>query len=81
MCIWIGFQRCEIILKSHEIYLKMEDGYNYLNEYSTFEKVNLKSKKCSFNYLKPNIFILLSKNKNINKVCVPDWSLKTLNHT
>jgi hypothetical protein len=50
MCIWIGFQRCEIVLKFNEIYLNMEDEYNYLNEYLTFEKVNLKSKKYSFNY-------------------------------
>jgi hypothetical protein len=39
MCIWIGFkfQRCEIVLKSHEMYLNMEDENNYLKEYLTFE--------------------------------------------
>jgi hypothetical protein len=81
MCIWIGFQRCEIVLKFHEIYLNMEDEYNYLNEYSTFEKANLKSKKHSFNYQKIKKIKLLSKDNNINTVCVPDRSLKTLNHT
>jgi len=39
MCIWIGFkfQRCEIVLKFHEMYLNMEDENNYLKEYLTFE--------------------------------------------
>ena len=39
MCIWIGFkfQRCEIVLKFHEMCLNMEDEDNYLKEYLTFE--------------------------------------------
>jgi hypothetical protein len=50
MCIWISFQRCKIILKFHEIYLNMEDVKNYLDEHLTFEKLNLKRKKYSFNH-------------------------------
>jgi hypothetical protein len=47
MCTWIGFQRCKILLQFHA---NMEDENNYLDEYLTFEKLNLKRKKYSFNY-------------------------------
>ncbi len=29
MFIWIGFQRCKVVLKFHEIYLNVEDENNY----------------------------------------------------
>ncbi len=45
MCIWIGFQKCKIVLKFHEIYLNMKDENYYLNEYLTEKKLNLKRKK------------------------------------
>ncbi len=50
MCIWIDFQRCKIVLNFHEIYLNMEDENNFLDEYLTETKLNLKRKKYSFNY-------------------------------
>ncbi len=50
MCIWVGFQRCKIVLDYREIYLNMEDENNYLDEYLTLKKLNLKRKKYSFNY-------------------------------
>jgi hypothetical protein len=28
MCIWIGFQKCKIVLKFHEIYIKTEEENN-----------------------------------------------------
>ncbi len=50
MCIWVGFQRCKIVLDYREIYLNMEDENNNLNEYLTLNKLNLKRKKYSFNF-------------------------------
>ena len=50
MCIWVGFQRCKIVLDYREIYSNMEDDNNYLDEYLTLKKLNLKRKKYSFNY-------------------------------
>ena len=50
MCIWICFKRCKIILNDYKINLNMEDENNYLDEYLTLRKLNLKSKKYSFNY-------------------------------
>ena len=50
MCFWVGFQRCKIVLDYRGIYLNMEDDNNYLDEYLTFKKLNLKRKKYSFNY-------------------------------
>jgi hypothetical protein len=50
MCFWVGFQRCKIVLDYREIYLNMEDENNYFDEYLTLKKLNLKSKKYSFNY-------------------------------
>ena len=50
MCIWVGFQRCKIVLDCREIYLNMEDENNYFDEYLTLNQLYLKSKKYSFNY-------------------------------
>ena len=50
MCIWVGFQRCKIVLDYREIYLNMEDENNYLDEYLTSKLLNLIRKKYSFNY-------------------------------
>jgi hypothetical protein len=41
MCIWVGFQRCKIVLDYRGIYLNMEDENNFLNEYLTLDKLNL----------------------------------------
>ena len=49
MCIWIFFQRLKIMLED-DYDLNMEDENNYLDEYFKFNKLNLKSKKYSFNY-------------------------------
>ena len=37
MCIWIGIQRCKIVLKFHDCDLNMEDENNYLDEYFTLK--------------------------------------------
>ena len=50
MCIWVLFQRYKLILNDYKINLNMEDENNYLDEYLTLKKLNLKSKKYSFNY-------------------------------
>ncbi len=50
MCIWVCFQRYKLPLDDHKIYLNMEDENNYFDEYLTFKKLNLKTKKYSFNY-------------------------------
>ena len=51
LCIWVLFQRYKLILlNDYKINLNMEDENNYLDEYLTLEKLNLKSKKYSFNY-------------------------------
>ena len=50
MCIWVCFQRYFVILNNNKINLNMEDENNYLNEYLTLKKLNLKSKKYLFNY-------------------------------
>ena len=51
LCIWICFQRYKLILNNdYKINLNMEDENNYLDEYLTLKKLNLKSKKYSFNY-------------------------------
>ena len=50
MCIWVLFQRYKLILNDYKIYLNMEDENNYLDEYFRLRKLNLKSKKYSFNY-------------------------------
>ena len=50
MCIWVLFQRYKLILNDYKINLNMEDENNYLHEYLTLKKLNLKSKKYSFNY-------------------------------
>ena len=50
LCIWICFQRYKLIFNDYKINLNMEDETNYLDEYFTLEKLNLKSKKYSFNY-------------------------------
>jgi hypothetical protein len=44
MCIWVGFQRCKIVLDYCGIYLNMEDEKKYFDEYLTLKKLNLKSK-------------------------------------
>ncbi len=50
MCIWVIFQRCKVVLEWCEIYLNMEDENNYFEEYLTKNKLNLKTKKHSFDY-------------------------------
>ena len=51
LCIWVLFQRYKLILlNDYKINLNMEDENNYLDEYFTLKKLNLKSKKYSFNY-------------------------------
>ena len=51
LCIWVLFQRYKLILlNDYKINLNMEDENNYLDEYLTLKKLNLKSKKYSFNY-------------------------------
>ena len=45
MCIWITFQRCKIVLDKYEIYLNMDDENNFLDEYLTKNKLNLKTVK------------------------------------
>ena len=50
MCICICFQRYKLILNDNKINLNIEDENNYLDEYLTLKKLNLKSKKYSFNY-------------------------------
>ena len=49
MCIWIWFQRYKFILND-KFNLNVEDENNYLDEYLTLKKLNLKSKKYLFNY-------------------------------
>ena len=51
LCIWVLFQRYKLILlNDYKINLNMEDENNYLDEYLTLNKLNLKSKKYLFNY-------------------------------
>ena len=50
MCIWVLFERYKLILNDYKINLNMEDENNYLHEYLTLNKLNLKSKKYLFNY-------------------------------
>ena len=50
LCIWICFQRYKLICNDYKINLNMEDETNYLDEYFTLKKLNLESKKYSFNY-------------------------------
>ena len=50
LCIWICFQRYKLIFNDYKINLNMEDENIYFNEYLKSKKLNLKSKKYSFNY-------------------------------
>ena len=50
MCIWVCFQRYKLILDDYKLNLNVEDENNYLDEYLTLKKLNLKRKKYSFNY-------------------------------
>ncbi len=50
LCVWIFFQRCKMILDDCKLNLNLDDENNYLDEYLTLNKLNLKTKKCSFNY-------------------------------
>ena len=53
LCILICFQRYKLILNNDykiNININMEDENNYFDEYLTLNKLNLKSKKYSFNY-------------------------------
>ena len=51
LCIWVLFQRYKLILlNDYKINLNMDDENNYLDEYLTLNKLNLKSKKYLFNY-------------------------------
>ncbi len=49
MFFWAFFQRLKLLLED-DYDLNMEDENNYLDEYFTLEKLNLKSKKYLFNY-------------------------------
>jgi len=51
MCVWVFFQRLKFMLEDDfEYNLNIEDENNYLDEYFKLNKINLKSKKYSFNY-------------------------------
>ena len=50
MCIWVLFQQCKIILDDCKLNFNMEDENNYLDEFFRLRKLNLKSKKYSFDY-------------------------------
>ena len=50
MFVWIFIQRYKLILNDYKINIDMEDEKNYLDEYFRLRKLNLKSKKYSFNY-------------------------------
>ena len=51
LCIWVLFQRYKLILlNDYKINLNMGDENNYLDEYFSLNKLNLKNKKYSFNY-------------------------------
>ena len=43
LCIWICLQRFKIILNDKKINLNIDDENNYLNEYLTLKKLNLKT--------------------------------------
>ena len=45
MCIWLCFHRYFVLLNNNKIDLNMEDENNYLNEYLTLKKLNLKTVK------------------------------------
>ena len=50
ICIWVCFQRCNIILDDYKLNLNMDDENNQLDEYLTLNKLNLKTKKYLFHY-------------------------------
>ena len=50
LCIWICFQRYKLILNNDYKINIYDDENNYFDEYLTLNKLNLKSKKYSFNY-------------------------------
>jgi hypothetical protein len=52
MCICVCFQRYKFIFDDYKVNLNIEDESNYLDEYLTEKKLNLKTKKYSFNYCK-----------------------------
>ena len=45
LCIWICLQRFKFILNDKNINLNIDDENNYLNEYLTLKKLNLKTVK------------------------------------
>ena len=49
-CFCILVKRCRMIFNHLKVKLNMEDENNFLDEYLTLKKLNLKSKKYSFNY-------------------------------
>ena len=53
LCIWIYLQRYKFILNDNKINLNIDDENNFLNEYLTLKKLNLKTVK--------NIYLLLEK--------------------
>ncbi len=61
MCIRVCTQQCKCILGFYEVFLNMEDRNNYVDEYLTEKKLNLKTKKCSFNYLKSQYYYIIVK--------------------
>jgi hypothetical protein len=48
MCIWLCFQQCKLILDDMILILNMEVENNYLDEYLTEKKLNLKREKYLF---------------------------------
>jgi len=45
LCIWLCLQRFKFILNDKNINLNIDDENNYLNEYLTLKKLNLKAVK------------------------------------
>ena len=50
MCVYISLQRTKYVCERYKIPLDMEDENIFLDEYLTKKKLNLKSKKYSFDY-------------------------------
>ncbi len=59
MCIWLCLRRFKFILNDKKINLNIDDENNYLNEYLTLNKLNLKAVKNLSDFLEK---IYISKN-------------------
>ncbi len=44
MCVWVCFQRCNLILDDYKLNLNMEDENIYLDEYLTLKKIKFEKK-------------------------------------